>query len=54
MRAPVTARRRLTQHPGWFEWCWLQVARHLRRHEQPSIGILEIDDEGMVPRIIGF
>ena len=51
---PVTARRRLTQHPGWFEWCWLQFARHLRRYEQPSIGILEIDDEGMVPRIIGF
>lgn len=51
---PETARRRLTQKPGWFEWCWLQVARHLRRYEQPSIGVLEIDEDGIVPRIIGF
>lgn len=51
---PVSARRRLTQRPGWFEWCWLQFARHLRRYEQPSIGILEIDEEGMLPRIIGL
>ena len=28
---PATATQRLTQHPGWFEWCWLQVARHMRR-----------------------
>lgn len=51
---PVTARRRLGQRPGWFEWCWLQFARHLRRVEQPSIGIIEIDDEGMIPKIIGL
>jgi putative phosphoesterase len=51
---PATARRRLLQRPGWFEWCWLQFARHMRRYEQPSIGILEIDDLGIVPRIIGL
>ncbi len=48
---PDTARRRLTQKPGWFEWCWLQFARHLRRYERASVGILEIDEDGMVPRI---
>jgi hypothetical protein len=51
---PATARRRLKQKPGWFEWCWLQFARHLRRYEQPSIGILEIDDNGVMPKIIGL
>ena len=51
---PKTATRRLTQRPGWFEWCWLQVARHLRRYEAPSVGILEIDADGIMPRIIGI
>lgn len=51
---PTTARRRLAQRPGWFEWCWLQVARHMRRYESPSVGILEIDEDGIVPRIIGI
>lgn len=49
---PVTARRRLTQKPGWFEWCWLQVARHLRRYETPSVGILEIGEEGILPIVV--
>jgi len=49
---PTTATRRLTQHPGWFEWCWLMVARHLRRYEKPSVGILEIGDSGIAPRVI--
>ena len=49
---PVTVRRRLTEHPGWFEWCWLQVARHLRRHQRPTVGVLEIDERGVVPAII--
>ena len=40
---PVTAKRRLAQRPGWFEWCWLQVARHMRRFQSPSVGVLEID-----------
>jgi len=49
---PITATRRLAQHPGWFEWCWLQVARHMRRYESPSVGIVEIGEHGIVPRII--
>jgi putative phosphoesterase len=48
----ATARRRLGQRPGWFEWCWLQVARHLRRVEAPTVGILEIDSGRVVPRIM--
>jgi uncharacterized protein len=49
---PASARKRLTQHPGWFEWSWLQVARHLRRYEKPSVGILEVGSSGIVPRVI--
>jgi putative phosphoesterase len=49
---PVTARRRLAQKPGWFEWCWLQVARHLRSYPKPSVGILEIADGRVVPQVI--
>jgi hypothetical protein len=48
----TTARRRLGQHPGWFEWCWLQVARHLVRVETPSVALLEIDGGGVMPRIV--
>jgi len=48
----TTVSRRLTQHPGRFEWCWLQVARHLRRFEAPSVGILEFSPEGIVPSVI--
>jgi uncharacterized protein len=51
---PLTTRRRLAQRPGWFEWCWLQVARHLRRYEAPSVGILEISGAEIVPTIIGI
>jgi hypothetical protein len=49
---PASARRRLAQHPGWFEWCWLQVARHLRSHPQPSVGILEIGVDGVDSKVI--
>lgn len=49
-----TAKRRLTQRPGWFEWSWLQVVRHNRRPQPPSVGILEIDEDRIVPRIIGL
>ncbi|HYU63273.1 MAG TPA: metallophosphoesterase family protein [Verrucomicrobiae bacterium] len=49
-----TARRRLAQKPGWFEWCWLQVARYMVRSEEPTVGILEIDEDGILPRIIGI
>ena len=50
--SPTTVSRRLAQKPGWFEWCWLQVARHLRRHERPSVGILEVGESGIVPEVI--
>ena len=51
---PATARRRLGQKPGWFEWCWLQVARHMRRTAPPTVGLLVIDEAGVVPRIVGL
>ena len=51
---PRTTALRLAQRPGWFEWCWLQVARHIRRFDPPSVGILEIDGDRVVPRIIGL
>lgn len=50
--SPETARRRLAQHPGWFEWCWLQVARHLRSWPAPSVGVLEVGEAGVVPRVV--
>jgi putative phosphoesterase len=49
---PATAKRRLAQDPGWFEWCWLQVTRHLRRYPKPSVGILEVSESGVVPRVV--
>jgi hypothetical protein len=49
---PATARRRLNQKPGWFEWCWLQVARHLRRYPKPSVGIIEFEGGRILPRVI--
>lgn len=50
--SPATAARRLAEHPGWFEWCWLQVARHLRRWSAPSVGILEFTDGAVVPKVV--
>ena len=50
----VTARARLARHPGWFEWCWLQVARHLKRVEPPTVGLLEVSERGVMPRIVGL
>ena len=49
---PQTAAQRLTRGPGWFEWCWLQVARHMRRSPSPSVGILEVSSSGIVPTIV--
>lgn len=49
---PTTAAHRLTQGVGWFEWCWLQVARHMRRVERPSVGTLEIGPSGIRAEII--
>jgi len=49
---PQAAARRLDQKPGWFEWCWLQVARHIRRYPMPSVGMLEVSSSGIVPTVI--
>jgi putative phosphoesterase len=50
--SPTTAARRLKQKVGWFEWCWLQVARHLRRVERPSVGTLEVGGSGIRAEIV--
>jgi putative phosphoesterase len=49
---PGTATQRLARGPGWFEWSWLQVARHMRRYPRPSVGILEVSSTAIVPRIV--
>ena len=51
---PQTARQRLARGPGWFEWCWLQVARHMRSYPQPSVGILEVSSSAIVPSIVNL
>jgi putative phosphoesterase len=40
-------RRRLARGPNWFEWCWLQVIRHRRDGPGCSMGLLEIDEQGV-------
>jgi uncharacterized protein len=49
---PQSARRRLAQKPGWFEWSWLQVARHMQRYPAPSVGILEVSRSAIVPTVV--
>src|SRR5436305_9177453 len=49
---PATTAARLRQHPGWFEWCWLQVARHIRTYPHPSAGILELTPDRIEPRVV--
>lgn len=49
---PRTAALRLERNPGWFEWSWLQVARHMRDYAQPTVGILEVSRSGIVPTVI--
>jgi putative phosphoesterase len=49
---PTTAAERLRQKPGWFEWCWLQVARHIRTFAPPSVGILEVSSSAIVPTVV--
>jgi putative phosphoesterase len=51
---PRTTAERLRQHPGWFEWCWLQVARHIRSFPAPTAGILEVTPGGVEPRIVAL
>lgn len=47
-----TAAARLRQHPGWFEWSWLQVARHIRKSPPPTVGILDIGPSAIEARIV--
>lgn len=49
---PQTTAARLGRHPSWFEWCWLQVARHIRSYPSPSVGILEVSPSGVVSRVL--
>lgn len=49
---PVTTARRLRQKPGWFEWCWLQVARHMRSYPARTVGILEVSGTSIVPTVV--
>ncbi len=47
-----TVRARLRHQVGWFEWCWLQAARHIRSHPEPSVGLLEVGEGGVVPAVV--
>jgi putative phosphoesterase len=49
---PAAARQRLARGPGWFEWTWLQVARHRRRLPEASVGILDLDKKGVRASIV--
>ena len=49
---PEAARRRLERGPGWFEWSWLQVARHRRRLPLASVGVLEISKAGVTALVM--
>lgn len=48
----AAVRRRLERGPGWFEWCWLQVARHRIGHQRPAVGIVELDGPGLRARVV--
>ena len=50
----TTTAERLRQRPGWFEWSWLQVARHIRSSPEPSVGLLELGPDGVKPRIVAL
>ncbi len=49
---PETTAARLRRNPGWFEWSWLQVARHIRTYPRPSCGILDLTPAGVKARIV--
>ena len=51
---PLTTAARLSRHPGWFEWCWLQVARHIRKYPSPSVGILDVSPTGVTPTVVSL
>lgn len=48
----TTTKRRLEQRPGWFEWCWLQVARHLRKVQTPTVGVIDVESGQILARVI--
>lgn len=50
--APASARDRLVRNPGWFEWSYLQVARHRLRYPAPSVGLLEVGRQGIEARVL--
>ena len=49
---PETTAARLRKRPGWFEWSWLQVARHIRVYPRPSVGILDVTPAGVKARVV--
>ncbi|HSS93258.1 MAG TPA: metallophosphoesterase family protein, partial [Candidatus Dormibacteraeota bacterium] len=49
---PRTTAQRLSEKPGRFEWSWLQVARHMRDHLPPTVGILDVSATAIVPKVI--
>jgi putative phosphoesterase len=49
---PRTAEARLKRNPGWFEWSWLQVSRHMRDYPPATVGILEVSRSAIVPTVI--
>jgi len=51
---PATTAARLRQNPGWFEWSWLQVARHIRKYPSPTVGILEVTSTTIEPEIVAL
>jgi putative phosphoesterase len=51
---PRTAALRLKRNPGWFEWSWLQVARHMRDYQPPTVGILDVSRSAIVPTVISL
>jgi predicted phosphodiesterase len=46
------AERRLARRPGWFAWSWLQVIRHRRDSPVRSVGLLELDRDGITGSVL--
>ncbi|MGH7903528.1 MAG: metallophosphoesterase family protein [Candidatus Dormibacteraceae bacterium] len=49
---PEAARRRLEASRGWFEWTWLQVARHRRWLPPATAVILDVEGREISHRVI--
>ena len=50
----ASCRMRLERRPGWFTWCWLQVARHIRRVGHPPVGVLEVNQDSVSASILAL